>query len=216
MSVGAAIALGAQLITVAPQVIEGVRGIFASLDKPAPKKKKRRAPPKLGPFDVGSLEAGGVLPRFDEEQSRSVAAIVGMVSKVAPMFPDPGIAIGLSWALVVNAYTESRLRPGAHNPRGEDSRGLFQINVRAHPHLASVNLYDPEVNAAAFLRMCFKDKRILAKLSHGRVSIAELTHDICYHVERPRHRAVSARKRARTSAKWLGQWALVPVVELDG
>lgn len=31
----------------------------------------------------------------------------------------------------------------------EDSRGLWQINVRAHPEYASANLYDPAINARA-------------------------------------------------------------------
>jgi hypothetical protein len=31
----------------------------------------------------------------------------------------------------------------------EDSRGLWQINVRAHPEFATVNLYDPATNARA-------------------------------------------------------------------
>lgn len=37
----------------------------------------------------------------------------------------------------------------ANNTRGEDSRGIFQINVAsgAHPQLARYNLYDPDVNA---------------------------------------------------------------------
>jgi len=35
--------------------------------------------------------------------------------------------------------------PGVH----EDSRGLWQINVLAHPWAAASNLYDPQVNAAA-------------------------------------------------------------------
>jgi hypothetical protein len=47
------------------------------------------------------------------------------------------------------ARCESGWRADAHNPRGEDSRGLFQINVGpgAHPELAAVDLYDPDVNA---------------------------------------------------------------------
>lgn len=38
--------------------------------------------------------------------------------------------------------------PNAHNTSGEDSRGLFQINVApgAHPQWANVNLFDPETN----------------------------------------------------------------------
>jgi Lysozyme like domain len=35
------------------------------------------------------------------------------------------------------------------NTSREDSRGLWQINVRAHPEFASANLYDPAVNARA-------------------------------------------------------------------
>lgn len=47
--------------------------------------------------------------------------------------------------------------PGAHNTKGEDSRGLFQINVApdANPDLARYNLFDPETNvrvAAAMWR----------------------------------------------------------------
>src|SRR5665811_255519 len=47
------------------------------------------------------------------------------------------------------ALAESGGRTDAHNPRGEDSRGLWQINVRAHEHLEDVDLYDPRVNAEA-------------------------------------------------------------------
>jgi len=45
------------------------------------------------------------------------------------------------------AELESGWRTGAHNTRGEDSRGLWQINVVAHPHLAIYNLFDPQCNA---------------------------------------------------------------------
>ena len=51
------------------------------------------------------------------------------------------------------ALAESGGNTGAHNPRGEDSRGLWQINVRAHPNLAGVNLNDPLENARAAFRI---------------------------------------------------------------
>lgn len=49
------------------------------------------------------------------------------------------------------ALAESGGNPAAHATVGEDSRGLWQINVSpaAHPELASQNLYDPDTNAAA-------------------------------------------------------------------
>jgi len=40
----------------------------------------------------------------------------------------------------------------ALTPR-EDSRGLWQINVRAHPWGRSINLYDPQTNANAAMRV---------------------------------------------------------------
>lgn len=47
------------------------------------------------------------------------------------------------------AMAESSLDSFAHATKGEDSRGLFQINVApgAHPQLAVDNLYDPLTNA---------------------------------------------------------------------
>lgn len=46
-------------------------------------------------------------------------------------------------------YLESGWQTAAWNRNGEDSRGVWQINVdsRAHPELARFNLFDPQVNA---------------------------------------------------------------------
>ena len=50
-----------------------------------------------------------------------------------------------------NAVNVAELESGwvtsAHNQVGEDSRGLWQINIQAHPHYAAMNLFDPQVNA---------------------------------------------------------------------
>ena len=45
------------------------------------------------------------------------------------------------------AHIESDFWTAAHNQDGEDSRGLFQINLQAHPHLQRYNLFDPQINA---------------------------------------------------------------------
>ncbi|MEU0885648.1 NlpC/P60 family protein [Lentzea sp. NPDC005914] len=47
------------------------------------------------------------------------------------------------------ALAESRGQSGARNAEGEDSRGLWQINVQAHTDRVSQDLYDPAVNAKA-------------------------------------------------------------------
>jgi hypothetical protein len=47
------------------------------------------------------------------------------------------------------ARLESAYNTAAHNTNGEDSRGLWQINVAAgaHPQLEVWNLFDPMLNA---------------------------------------------------------------------
>lgn len=47
------------------------------------------------------------------------------------------------------AFLESGFQTAARNISGEDSRGLWQINVApgAHPELTAWNLFDPQVNA---------------------------------------------------------------------
>jgi hypothetical protein len=47
------------------------------------------------------------------------------------------------------AFLESGFQTAARNTRGEDSRGLWQINVAegAHPARAMYNLFDPQINA---------------------------------------------------------------------
>ncbi len=58
----------------------------------------------------------------------------------------PGAELGNALGVV---SLESGGNPNAHNTSGEDSRGLFQINVGpgAHPQWAGANLYDPVTNA---------------------------------------------------------------------
>jgi hypothetical protein len=65
---------------------------------------------------------------------------------------------GLSGTKLVEAVAiagpESRYNPTARlNTSVEDSRGLWQINTKAHPWSRSMNLYDPYTNARAMMRV---------------------------------------------------------------
>jgi cell wall-associated NlpC family hydrolase len=62
------------------------------------------------------------------------------------------------------ALAESRGNSAAHNPVGENSKGLWQINQRAHPGFASLDLFDPVQNARAAF-----------KVSHGGDDISPWT-----------------------------------------
>jgi Lysozyme like domain/Bacterial TSP3 repeat/NlpC/P60 family len=75
------------------------------------------------------------------------------------------------------ALAESGGRSGAHNPVGEDSRGLWQINARAHPHLAALDLYDPAQNARAAFEVSGEGRNISPwTVTHGGASARYLHH----------------------------------------
>lgn len=44
------------------------------------------------------------------------------------------------------SFCESGFDTEAHNTIGEDSRGLMQINLHAHPVYSSLDLFDPGIN----------------------------------------------------------------------
>ena len=70
--------------------------------------------------------------------------------EISRMMEGAGIPLHV-WLPIM--HLESGGNPQAHNPRGEDSRGLFQINMDTAPRdLRDVNLFDPLVNAWAILR----------------------------------------------------------------
>lgn len=64
-------------------------------------------------------------------------------ARLAGFSPDQAVT------MTAIALAESGGNSDAHNPHGENSQGLWQINAAAHPDLAGQNLYDPLVNAKA-------------------------------------------------------------------
>src|SRR3954453_10194310 len=68
-------------------------------------------------------------------------------AKLAGFSPDQAVT------MTAIALAESNGNPGAHNPNGENSQGLWQINVAAHTDLVGTNLYDPLTNAKAAFRV---------------------------------------------------------------
>ncbi|PBC75968.1 cell wall-associated NlpC family hydrolase [Streptomyces sp. TLI_235] len=77
------------------------------------------------------------MPRYSAEQIYGFARLAGFA-------PDQAAT------MTAVALAESGGDSRAHNAVGEDSRGLWQINARAHPDLAArYDLYDPEANARA-------------------------------------------------------------------
>lgn len=71
-------------------------------------------------------------------------------NELKQLWTDAGGPRGLAAIMAAIALAESSGNRFARNvtPK-EDSRGLWQINVRAHPQYAHANLTDPRVNAQA-------------------------------------------------------------------
>lgn len=69
------------------------------------------------------------------------------ISQVQSYLYNAGFkGINLDAALKI-CYCESSFNPLSHNTNNEDSRGLMQINVDAHPEYSHLNLFDPQINA---------------------------------------------------------------------
>jgi cell wall-associated NlpC family hydrolase len=105
---------------------------------------------------VSTLER---MPRYSAEQIYGFARRAGFS-------PDE------SATMTAIALAESGGNSKAHNPRGEDSRGLWQINGRAHPSfLTKYNLYDPLDNAKAAFEISHKGRDVSPwTTTHGGLS----------------------------------------------
>lgn len=201
------------LIAAAPGLIKG--GIeVAKFVKESRREKQAREAAKPSPkvsreasrgSKRGKLVSG--VPKLDQEQR---AALEAIAREVAAHPLPPALASSrdaLTLAFVINAWVESRLRPGARNDAGEESIGLFQINRRAHPRYPAARLIDPAYNTRAFLELLTSQAAPFERALRRGATIAELTAGVTYYVERPKDRAEKAEARAGLARDWYGSLA---------
>lgn len=87
-------------------------------------------------------------PSYNDVMTVYTAAAIYEFALEAGFTPDQAVT------MTAIALAESGGDSRAHNPVGEDSRGLWQINVRAHSGwLGESDLYDPATNAKAAFRV---------------------------------------------------------------
>ncbi|MEV6493157.1 NlpC/P60 family protein [Actinoplanes sp. NPDC051633] len=105
------------------------------------------------------------MPRYSAEQIYGFARRAGFT-------PDEAAT------MTAISLAESGGNSRAHNPRGEDSKGLWQINGRAHPDLASkFDLFDPQQNAKAAFLVSRKGEDISPwTVTHGGLGARYLRH----------------------------------------
>ena len=146
------------------------------------------------------------LPAMDDEQRASLRAIAAVVqgADLPGLLGRARPALAIAW--MVNAWHESRLRPGAHNPgtpeRREDSVGLFQINLRVHRAYSAAELVDPVTNTRALLALLVGERARFEDLLGRGGTVADLTGAVTLWVERPADTMAKARERARTAIQW--------------
>ncbi|RZU48493.1 cell wall-associated NlpC family hydrolase [Krasilnikovia cinnamomea] len=105
------------------------------------------------------------MPRYSAEQIYGFARRAGFS-------PDEAAT------MTAIALAESGGNSRAHNPHGEDSRGLWQINGRAHPSfLTKYDLYDPQDNAKAAFEVSRHGRDISPwTVTHGGLGSRYLRH----------------------------------------
>lgn len=182
------------LIEHGDDIVDGIGKLFTD----DPKAKKRGLDKKLKAAEIAKQYGVGGLPRLTPEQARNASAIAEVVNVLEIFTIEQRRAICM--ALWVNAWQESRLKAGAHNPKGEDSRGLFQVNVRAHPQWKDVDLYNPYKNTAAILILALGQSKFLEAV-RGQ-SVLTLTYIVCRYVERPKDSHEKGLQRAEIARKW--------------
>lgn len=163
---------------------------------------------------LGSLLSGGKKPsspapaptrkrlQLDAEQLRMVQLIDDIVRRVQLPRALSDRRTALRIAMLVNAYEESRLRPGAYNGAGEQSVGLFQINRQGplgRPYTRD-QLADPTNNIRVILGEAIRRADELAKAQ----TVGEMVELFAIHVERPADRFRRGRERKAFGRSWLG------------
>jgi Lysozyme like domain/Putative peptidoglycan binding domain len=117
------------------------------------KQPRRRGRAAVAAVGVIGATAGMMMSASPADASTVVPdTTIAAVARNAGLGGCGGVPLG-AWVAV--ALAESGGNPYAHATYGEDSRGLWQINMRAHAGwVGNRNLYDPATNAWAARQVC--------------------------------------------------------------
>lgn len=172
------------------------------------------AVPAPAPGRGAPRRARGGRPAFDVEQRTSIAVISTEVERAALPAALAASRPALTLALVVNAYAESRLRPRAHNPDGEDSVGLFQVNRAGGlgRGMSRQALMDPRVNTQVILAETARLGARFDELLRAGATVPQLTAAITLWVERPANTERRAVERAQMLADWFPHLVQTPAL----
>jgi hypothetical protein len=142
----------------------------------------------------GFLREDTTPTNLKEEQSQ-------MANLIYDRFREAGFDDNQARAAVANAVAESSLNPNAHNTKGEDSVGLFQMNRNRGlgTGYSVEQLKDPETNIALAIDAAKKSKNFV-----NASSVEEATEAFVRDVERPKDKAGAIAKRTQIALDMQG------------
>jgi hypothetical protein len=142
----------------------------------------------------GFLREDTTPTNLKEEQSQ-------MANLIYDRFREAGFDDNQARAAVANAVAESSLNPNAHNTKGEDSVGLFQMNRNRGlgTGYSVEQLKDPETNIALAIDAAKKSKNFV-----NASTVEEATEAFVRDVERPKDKAGAIAKRTQIALDMQG------------
>jgi len=145
-------------------------------------------------------------PHFTPEQKEQLRTIAHTIASAPLPQTLAKSRNALTVAAWVNAWHESRLDPSAHNTRGEDSVGLFQINRQGAlgRRYSVAQLMDPGFNTRVILSEVWTRQTDLDRIVRHGGTVADLTAAFTEHVERPANAQAESRRRSDSVYRWWG------------
>ena len=129
-----------------------------------------------------------------------------MVDLILREFRSAGFSAAAGMAAVANAYAESGLNPLAKSGfAGEDSVGLFQLNIRGvGAGMSTAERQDPVVNTRKMIDAARRSSSFMSVANSPSATLADLVTAFCTYVERPANAAAESAKRVSIAQRLFG------------
>jgi hypothetical protein len=138
------------------------------------------------------------------------AGLTGAQKEMADLilreFRSAGFGAAVGMAAVANAYAESGLNPLAKSGFvGEDSVGLFQLNVKGvGAGMSTAERQDPLLNTRKMIDAAKRSSQFMSVANNPSATLADVVTAFCTYVERPANAAAESAKRVGIAQRIFG------------
>lgn len=129
-----------------------------------------------------------------------------MADLILREFRSAGFGAAVGMAAVANAYAESGLNPLAKSGFvGEDSVGLFQLNVKGvGAGMSTAERQDPLLNTRKMIDAAKRSSQFMSVANNPSATLADVVTAFCTYVERPANAAAESAKRVGIAQRIFG------------